>query len=248
MKIILRLDSHQFLNMNTTYTKFSFKTLYTLFAIAVVTLISACGKSETEVTEYGVLSVYNASPSLTTYDVYLNGSKLNGVALPYAGGVKYTQLTIGTYETKFTVASETASVYTKTGIAVGNNSVSTLYLTGTTGNFDGLLLSDNFTGTSTDKAYVRFINLSPDATALDLRIKDATTNLASNQAYKGHSNFVAVDAGAKIFEIKETSATAAKTTVERSLVNGSFYTVIAGGKFIPGNNERAFNGQVILHQ
>lgn len=234
--------------MNITYTKFSFKALYTLLAVAVVTLISACGKSDTQVTEYGVLSVYNASPSLTTYDVYINGSKLNSAALPYAGGVKYTQLPTGTYEAKFNIASETESVYTKTGIALGNNGVSTLYLTGTTGNFDGLLLSDNFTGTSTDKAYVRFINLSPDATALDLRIKDATSNLASNQAYKSNSAFVAVDAGAKIFEIKETSATAAKTTVEASVANGKFYTIIAGGKFTPGANERTFNGQVILHQ
>lgn len=234
--------------MNTTYTKFSFKALYTLVALTVVTLLSACGKDEAQVTEYATLSVYNASPSSATYDVYINGSKLNSAALPYAGGVKYTQLTTGTYEAKFTVASETASIYTKAGIALGNNSVSTLYLTGTAGNFDGLLVSDNFTGTSNDKAYVRFINLSPDATALDLRIKDATSNLASNQAYKGNSNFTAVDAGAKVFEIKETAATAVKTTVQQTLVNGKFYTVIAGGKFTPNTNETPFNGKVIIHQ
>lgn len=234
--------------MNTTYTKFSFKTLYILFAVAIVTLISSCGKNETQVTEYGILSVYNASPTYGTYDVYLNGSKLNTVALPYAGGVKYTQLITGTYETKFTIASETASIYTKSGIAVGSNSVSTLYLTGTTGSFDGLLLSDNFTGSSNDKAYVRFINLSPDAPALDLRIKDATTDLTTNKAYKTYSEFTAVDAGSKDFEIKETSSDIVKATVNRSLVNGSFYTIITGGKVTPDANERAFNGQVILHQ
>lgn len=234
--------------MNTTYTKFSFKALYALFAATIVTLISSCGKSDTEVTEYGVLSVYNASPSLGTYDVYINGSKLNTAALPYAGGVKYTQLITGTYETKFTIANETASIYTKTGISVGSNSVSTLYLTGTTGSFDGLLVSDNFTGASNDKAYVRFINLSPDAPALDLSIKDATTNLTTNKVYKTYSEFTAVDAGSKDFEIKETSSGTVKATVNRSLVNGSFYTIIAGGKVTPDANERAFNGQVILHQ
>ncbi|SOD20066.1 DUF4397 domain-containing protein [Pedobacter xixiisoli] len=234
--------------MNTTYTKFSFKTLYSIFAIAIVALASACGKNDTQVTEYGSLSIYNASPSTATHDVYLNGSKLNSAALPYAGGVKYTQLTAGTYESKFTIASETASVYTKTGIAVGNNTFSTLYLTGNTGSFDGVLVTDDFGTPAADKAYVRFINLSPDATALDLRIKDATTNLASNQAFKKNSAFAAVDAGAKVFEIKETSASTAKTTVEHTLVNGKFYTIIAGGKFNPGNNERTFNGQVITHQ
>lgn len=234
--------------MNTTYTKFSIKALYTLFAVTIVTLIAACGKEETQVTEYGTLSVYNASPSSATYDVYINGSKLNSAALPYAGGVKYTQLATGSYEAKFTVASETPSIYTKSGIALANNSVSTLYLVGTAGSFDGLLVSDNFSGSSNDKAYVRFINLSPDATPLDLRLKDATTNLASNQAYKGNSNFTAVDAGAKTFEIKETSATTAKATVQQTLANGRFYTIIAGGKFTPSTNETAFNGKVITHQ
>lgn len=244
----LKFTPIQLLNMNTTRTKISFKIFYALVAIAAVTLISACGKNDTQVTEYGSLSIYNASPTGATYDVYINGSKLNSAALPYAGGVKYTQLIAGTYETKFTVASETASIYTKASISVSNNSVSTLYLTGTTGNFDGLLVSDNFTGTSTDKAYVRFINLSPDAPALDLKIKDATTDLTTNKAYKTNSGFAAVDAGAKTFEIKQTGTTTVKATVDRTLVNGSFYTIIAGGKVTPGANERAFNGQVILHQ
>ncbi len=234
--------------MNITYTKFSLRTLYALVVIAVVTFTSSCGKSSTEVTEYGSFSVYNASPTLATYDVYLNNSKLNGAALPYAGGVKYTQLTAGSYETKFTVSGETASIYTKTGIAVANTSFSTLYLIGTPGNFDGLLLNDNFAGSSTDKAYVRFVNLSPDATALDLGVKDATSNLATNKVYKDFSGFVAVDAGAKVLEIKQAGTTTVKATVDRTFVNGSFYTVIAGGKVTPSTNERAFNGQIILHQ
>lgn len=234
--------------MNTTRTKISFKILYALVAVAAISLISACGKGDNQITEYGSLSIYNASPSSTTYDVYVNNSKVNSNALPYAGGVKYLQLTTGSYETKFTIASETASIYTKTGIAINNNTFSTLYLTGTTGNFDGLLLADEVVGAAADKAHVRFVNLSPDASALDLHIKDATSNLTSNKAYKAYSGFIAVDAGAKVFEIKETSSGTVKTTVERTLANGTFYTIIAGGKVTPGNNERPFNGQVIQHQ
>lgn len=234
--------------MNTTYTKLSFKTLYALLAIAAVTLVAACGKSDETVSNYGSLSIYNASPTLATYDVYVNDLKLNTVALPYAGGVKYTQLTEGSYTVKYTVATETGSVYTKTGISVGNNSVSTLYLAGTAGNFDGVLTSDEFSATSSDKAYVRLINLSPDAPALDLAFKDATSTLATNKAYKTYSGFTAVDPGAKTFEIKQTGTTTVKASVDRTLVKGSFYTIIAGGKITPAANERAFNGQVVLHQ
>lgn len=234
--------------MNTTHTKFSFKALYLLFAIAAVALISACGKSDTAVISYGSLSVYNTSPTSATYDAYINSSKANGAALPYAGGIKYAQLNTGSYDVKFTVAGEIASIYTKTGVPVSANAFSTLYLIGTSGNFDGLLLTDDFTNTSAEKAYVRFINLSPDAAALDLGIKDATTNLASNKAYKAYSGFVAVDPGAKVLEIKGASTTTVKATVDRTFVKGTFYTVIAGGKVTPAANERAFNGQIIVHQ
>ncbi len=233
--------------MNTTYTKSSFKALFLLLAIAAVTLISACGKSDTPITNYGSLSIYNASPSSTTYDAYINTTKANSAALPYAGGIKYAQLNTGTYDVKFTTAGETASIYTK-NVAIATSAFSTLYLVGTSGNFDGLLLTDDFSNTSTEKAYVRFINLSPDAAALDLGIKDATTNLVTNKAYKAYSGFVAVDPGAKVLEIKGASTTTVKATVERTLVKGTFYTVIAGGKVTPDANERTFNGQIIVHQ
>lgn len=235
--------------MNTHYTKNAFKTLYALFAFAVITLFSACGSSNNEVTNYGSLSIYNASPSYATYDVYINNSKFNSGALPFAGGLKYKQLIEGSYEAKFTVASWPDVVYTKSGIAIGSNSFSTLYLTGTSDNFDGLLVADDFSNASTEKAYVRFINLSPDAPALDLRIKDETSNLVSNKPYKGHSGFIAVDAGAKVFEIKETSSSTVKTTVDKTLVKGNFYTIMAAGKVTPASDlEKTFGGQIILHQ
>jgi hypothetical protein len=236
--------------MNTLFTKFSIKTLYISFAVVAIALLTACGKSDTEVPNIGSFSVYNTSPTLTTYDVYINGAKLNtAAALPYAGGVKYTQLTQGTYEAKFTVANETAAVYTKSNIAVGNNVFSTLYLTGTAGNFDGLLLTDDFSNASTEKAYVRFINLSPDAPALDLAIKDATTSLTTNKAYKAYSGFVAVDPGAKVLEIKLTNGATVKASINETLVKSTFYTVIAGGKVTPSNDmERPFNGQILKHQ
>ncbi|WP_461789134.1 DUF4397 domain-containing protein [Pedobacter sp.] len=235
--------------MNTLFTKFSLKTLYTSLAILVVALLAACGKNDTETPNIGSFSVYNTSPSFTTYDVYINGTKLNPSALPYAGGVKYTQLIQGSYEAKFTIANETANVYTKSNIAVGNNIFSTLYLTGTTGNFDGLLLTDDFSNASTEKAYVRFINLSPDAPALDLAIKDATTSLTTNKAYKGYSSFIAVDPGAKVLEIKLTNGATVKASVNETLAKGIFYTVIAGGKITPSSDlERPFNGQILKHQ
>ena len=236
-------------NMNKKFTQISFKNIYAWLPILLIVLVSSCKGKEDPQQAFGSFSVYNVSPTFTTYDAYLNGSKLNSAALPFGGGTKYAQFNQGTYEAKFTVAGALEPVYTKSAISIGNSAFSTLYLTGTAGNFDGLLLQDDIGNFTIEKSYVRFINLSPDAPALDLKIKDGAT-ITTNKAYKGYSGFVAVDPGAKVFEIKDAITGTVKATLESTtLAKTSFYTVISRGKITPnGSLEHSFGGQIILHK
>ena len=221
---------------------------FKLVLILSVLLFGCKIKDETP-PSFGLLSVYNLSPTFATYDVMVNDRKLNTADLPYGGGVKYTQFNTGAYQVKFNTAGTNNNIFTKNGLSITQSSFQTLYLAGTAGNFDGLLVDDNFPNSALDKAYVRFINLSPDAPALDLGVKDVATALTTNKAYKTNSSFMAIDEGAKVFQIKETSSGTVKITLESiNLSKGSFYTIVAGGKVIPnGTLERSFNGQIILH-
>lgn len=248
--VSLKENLNLIFDMTTFYNKYALKTFYTFLAIAAISFLPACKGGDTPTVNVGTISVFNASPTLATYDVYLNDLKFNTVALPLGGGVKYTQITPNTYTAKFTVAGSSDAVYTKSGLSISNNSFSTLYLVGTPGNFDGLFIADNFGTPAADKAYVRFINLSPDAPALDLAVKDATSSLVTNKAYKQHGEFTATAPEATVFTLKETSSGTVKTTLESATLKaGFFYTIIARGKITPANgSERAFSGQVILHQ
>ncbi len=235
------MKKNEFLN---THQSLPFKLLIILFV-----LLSGCKIKDETPPSYGLLSLYNLSPTLATYDVTVNDRKLNTADLPYGGGVKYMQFDIGTYQVRFNTAGTNENIFTKNGVSITQNSFQTLYLAGSTGNFDGLLVDDNFPNSALDKAYVRFINLSPDAPALDLGVKDIATALSTNKAYKTNSSFMAIDEGVKVFQIKETSSGTVKITLESiTLSKGSFYTIVAGGKISPnGNLERSFNGQIILH-
>lgn len=226
------------------------KNLPLKIAVLLVVLTAACKHKEAVTPAIGSLAIYNMSPTFSTYDVSVNGLKLNTSALPFGGGIKYTQMLAGNYAVKFSTAGGSDNVFTKEGVNIGSNTFHSVYLLGTSGNFEALYVQDNFENTAITKSYVRFINLSPDATALSLSVKDATVPMIANKTYKSYGNFVELEPGAKILEVKEASSGLVKSTLESTnLEAGRFYTVIARGKANPANGlEHPFSSQIILHQ
>lgn len=218
-----------------------------LFAFIAAIIFSACKKPEENITSLTAISVYNASPTVITYDAYLDGVKINSAALPYAGGVKYLQANPGLRTLNFNIANSTTNEISK-GISLTENTYTTVYLAGKAGSFDLVTLKDGLAQPFVEgKAYVRFINLSPDAPALDLNV--GTTAVTTDKAYKASSEFTLINSGSTAFQVKGTVGGAVSATLTETLVAGKFYTVIAGGLVNPANaNERGLNAQIILHQ
>lgn len=234
--------------MKRNFIEFLFKNIYLLCSVAVLSVVTSCKSDKVTEVNVGSFSVYNVSPSFSTYDIYVNNTKFNSAALPFGGGVKYAQTPSGTYTAKLTVAGETNSLYEKP-FEVKTNVINTLYITGVTPNFESIYTTDDYPNSSVSKSYVRFINLSPDAPALDLVIKDGST-IATNKAYKTYSSFIEMEPGSKTFDIKTTTGSTTKATIEATtLAAGRFYTIISRGKVTPASSlERSFSGQIILHQ
>ncbi len=158
-----------------------------LFFLTVITLIS-CQKEEVDNTAYTAISFVNGSPTAATYDVYLGANKVNPAALPLGGSVPYGQQIIaGNYDVKFTIAGRGESVYTKP-VNLTQNNFQTFFLVGSTNSFDGILTVDDLKATSSTQAFVRFVNLSPDAPALTLGITGGAA-VGTSQAFKGVGSF-----------------------------------------------------------
>ncbi|TKC02070.1 DUF4397 domain-containing protein [Pedobacter cryotolerans] len=201
-----------------------------LFFLTITTIIS-CKKQEVDTTAYTAIAVVNASPTSATYDVYLGANKINAAALPSGGGVSYVQQVAGNYDLKFTVAGRGESVLTRT-VNLEQNKFQSFYLIGSPTSFDGIFTVDDLTATSTTQAFVRFINLSPDAPALSLAVTGGAA-VGSSQAYKGISTFVQVAPGAQSFELKDNSAVVRATLTGVNLVANGYYTIIAKGLVTP---------------
>ncbi|MFC4212223.1 DUF4397 domain-containing protein [Pedobacter lithocola] len=220
--------------------------IYSLVILLIAVLISSCVKTDATDTTISYLRVVNSSPGLATYNVYLNGSAINSASLPFAGSLAYTSKTAGTYSLKFTSGSNTESLLTK-DVTLNQNTRYSYYLINKPGQLDGLLIGDDLSMPSTDKAYIRFINLSPDAPSLDLFKTSTTTSYATNKAFKTAGGFVAIDAGTYSLDAKDTATGSVKTTITDAVfVAGYHYDVICGGLINPANDSEKSIGLHVL--
>lgn len=221
----------------------------TCLAVVLALALSSCKKSGDSTSDPGTayVSIINASPSSATYNAFLNTAQANTAALPFGGTTAYAPITGGTYTANFTSASSSTSLFTQS-IYLSGGSVYSYFLIGRTAQLDGLLTADVMTTVSTDKAAVRFVNVSPDAPSMDLAVTGGA-NVVANQYYKGVSSFVAIAPNTYSFDIKDHTTGAVKTTLTgAALVAGKYYTILYRGLASPGDNESGVSAQLIPNQ
>jgi hypothetical protein len=231
------------ISTKTGKKKIGQRILAALFLFNVLLLVS-CSK-DTETTPYAYLSIANVSPTLGTYNIYLDGSKANtSGAVAFGGILGYGNVTAGDHTLSFTTESGTDVLATKT-INLEENGIYSSFLIDKGSNMDVLLVKDEISEISTEKAFIRFINLSPDAPALDLSVTDGET-LISNNVYKSASAFQSIDPKTYSFDLKANGVV--KTVLaEQTLVAGQYYTIISRGLLTVGEIDQPFGAQLITN-
>lgn len=227
----------------------NFKKLGVLALLSVATFfVQSCSKDEVPVQEYAFLNITNTSPTLSTFNIYIDQTRINTQgAVDFGGNSGYMPLIPGTHSIKFTTASSTESLITKS-INFEVNSVSSLFLIDRGTNMDFLTIKDELGSLNSTKAFVRFINLSPDAPALNLAVKDGEV-IISDKTYKTTSAFIEVEPKSYVLEIKDKATSATKATLESfEFKAGKSYTVIATGLLAPTQIDRAIGGKIIVNQ
>jgi len=208
--------------------------------------LNSCTK-DVATTGTAYLSMVNTSPTLGTYNFYFDGTKLNTVAVPFGGTTAYVNYTVGDHTAKFTTETGSESLLTKS-VSLAENGVYSLFLIERPEKLDALLIQDVMTVASTEQAFIRFINLSPDAPALDLAVTGATDRLVSGKLYKVASDFQAISPNTYAFDIRESSTNHVKATLSAvTLTAGKYYTVISRGLLNVGEIDQPFSAQVITN-
>jgi hypothetical protein len=222
-----------------------------LLLTASALFFSACSKNETEIPSISGLMVVNAAPNHGTYNVYINsiGTPANTKgALPFLGTVSpYFNITPGTNILKFTTASSVEPVYTETTNLAADKAYS-YFLINDIPNLSGLLLQDDLSLNSAEKAFVRFINVSPNAGNLDLAV-DSGATLVADKAFKAASEFISIDPKPYNLVIKSKSTGLVIATLKNvTLTAGKMYSIVAAGMFNPDELQQPLKLQVITNR
>lgn len=218
---------------------FSFLVLFSLIGL------SSCKNKDEVLPDASYIRFINASPTLGTYNIYLDDKIVNTVPIPFGGTVSYKPYIFGNHTVKYTTATNSESILTKQ-ITLTGNQIHSAYLIDKDAKMDLLLVIDDASVTSTTKAFVKFINLSPDAPALSLDIK-AGANLVKDKTYKLGSPFVQIDPKTYDFDIKDANGVVKTTLTGIEMVAGRYYTIISRGMLTPGTTDQPFSAQSIIN-
>lgn len=216
--------------------------LLALFSIAFV----ACDKDDDPVKKgsSNVMAVH-ASPDAAAVAFYLDKSKITAATLNYGESTNYVSTTAGKRKAEFRGGQDNA-VLASQEVDLGEKKNYTVFLAGAVGASEVVAVEDDLAVPSPGRAKVRFINLSPDDTKLDIKLKDKD-KLATGRAYKSVSNFLEVDPGVVRYEVLNTQDNALIFTMpDFTLEAGKIYTIwIKGSKNGVGNAE--LGAKLIVH-
>jgi hypothetical protein len=219
-----------------------------IFMLSTFTfLFSSCSKEEETTAAISGLMIVNASPSVATYNFYWGTTKVNPAPLPFGGTISYVQITPGNLKVKFTTANSVESILTK-DITLAADKPYSLFLINDVPQLEGLLVEDDLSPSPTEKAYIRFINLSPDAPALDL-VQTGSTALITDKAFKAVSDFAATDAKTYSFAVRnKLTGEVISTLKDVTLVAGKMYTIAACGYLAPADLQQPARIQVFTNR
>lgn len=194
------------------------------------------------------VSVYNASPNAPALNVVVDDRLINGnVPLRYADHTGYLRFFTGKRTLEFGPYGAN-NVALDTAITLEDRHAYSIFVVDNYENAEVLVLNDSSAAApATGKAMIRFVNLSPDAAPLTLKVKDAAGNLTDAQPFKGATAFQEVDAQSYNFDVV-AGAESVLNIPSVSLPAGAYKTVLVRGyKTPPAGNTNVLSGEVIVH-
>nr|WP_199158475.1 DUF4397 domain-containing protein [Pedobacter sp. ASV2] len=178
------------------------------------------------------LDIIHAWPSEEKLDVFFNNSpsKFNFKDFAYTHSFGYPQALAGDKKISINKKGSTTALLSETFPFVKGKAYS-LFIIGNPADVKFLLIKDEFISLPAGKAGIRFVNLSPDAPALNLSIAGATKEIViTNKAYKEYSGFEVIDPAEKVtFNIKNHATGMVETSLVEKIEAGKSYTIYVRG-------------------
>jgi hypothetical protein len=233
------------------------KQLFNKFLLATLTVssvlsLSSCKDDDGNNTPaQAKVMVIHAAPSAPGVDLLVDNTKINTAPLTFPNNTGYLNVNAGTRNFKVNVAG-TSTTAIEANQAVDANMNYSIFAINTNPSgtaFEPLVLMDNLTLPASGQAHVRFVHLSPDASAVDIVnvTGGANTVLIPNRSYKSATEFIPLPAGTYDLAVRVAgTSTTALTLPNVTLPAGRILTVFARG-FLnpPAGNTNTLGAEII---
>lgn len=175
-----------------------------------------------------LIRVFHASPGAPAVDVYANGNMIVK-NLSYKEVSQYLPVPAGTYNIKVYPSGQMKNPVINTTVSIPENSVFNVAAIGTLPDISLFPIPEPLMGEKCGRPCVRFVHLSPNAPAVDIRLADGT-KVFNNVSYKGITDYVCVPGGTYTFKVNVAGTENTALTVPNvRLDNNMYYTIYAVG-------------------
>lgn len=223
--------------------------------ISTLLLFSSClkdsmlspGPSANSESVISGLSIIHASPDASAFDFVLNGEPIFPSNRSFTQYIPYYPLFAGKYQARFYLHNTYTNAFYISDITLTKGKYHSLFLAGLKADsLTTLLVEDDLTRPKEGNAKLRFVNLSPDAGALDFSIV-AESLFASKKNFKGYTAFYEIGAGEYTCRFKSSEGKLVHYEFILNIEQGKTYTVWAKGLIDTPNIDQAFGEGLIIH-
>jgi hypothetical protein len=191
------------------------------------------------------VTLYNASPDAPDLNIIVDNKQINNGPFGYADNTGYLRFYTGERNLKFGPYGAN-NVTVDTVVTLVDSKAYSIFVVDNFRHAEVLVLTDTSASEpASGKALIRFVNLSPDAQPLALKVKDAASTLTGEQSFKGATAFMEVDVNDYNFDVVSSGGTELSLP-NISLQQGNYYTVLVRGyKMPPSGNTNVLSGEVV---
>lgn len=228
------------------------------FTVGLVTLNGCLKDDDNGLYQVSAVRALNAVPGSDQLDIALNESWLNYVPetdgvedFAYRDTLAYKRAWPGMRIVRVFESGNASNegLLAQESVQFVPGQFYSLYVVGLEEDIELIQTVDDLSEPAAGKAKVRFINLSPDAPALDFGIEGENTFIANDIAFKEAEGFAAVEGGEiRTFNIIEHGSGDVVHSFEFKPESGRIYTVWVRGLFEnEGNAELDLGHDIIVH-
>ena len=176
------------------------------------------------------IRILHASPNAPAVDVYAN-EDLIIENLAYAQMSPYIPLPSASYNIRVYPTGTTRDPIIDTDVYIPPNTVFTVGAIGSLPNISLYPIPEPSIAQNSGNTCVRFVNLSPNAPAVDVALEGGTI-VFNDVAYKGVSNYICIVPGTYMFKVSPTGSQDAVLMVpDITLEEDVYYTIYVLGLF-----------------